>query len=466
MNHLLKLGFLLLLTTFLFGCDCKKNNKHNRPNIILILVDDLGYGDLGYTGCTDFETPNIDKLAKGGIICTNGYASHSFCAPTRAGIMTGRYQHRFEFESNPGSKNSPDLGISEEEFLLPQLLSKAGYRSALVGKWHLGVDSVYHPLIRGFDEFFGFVGGGHDYYTSDKKQTNKHSYQYPIEKNGKQIELRNYLTEEFTDYAVDFITSEQNSPFFLFLSYNAPHAPLQAPEKYIQRVFHIKDEERRIYAAMITALDDGVGKIMHALTENGIENNTLIFFMSDNGGVPRSYPSNKPFQGSKGTVLEGGIHVPYIVYWKGSLQPQTYDKPLMSFDFFSTATATAYVENPRDRIIDSKNLIPYLTGQQKEKPHDFLFWKQSDYQMAVRDERFKLIKIKNRKSYLFNLGNDKSETQDLSEVNEKMTNELNSLMQSWLKEIPESGIYKSSGIAFPQQQQHIDELENTRLYKE
>lgn len=345
--------------------------KENKYNVILILADDLGYGDLGYTGSKDIKTPHIDKLAEGGVVCTNAYSSHSFCAPTRAGLITGRYQHRFGFQNNPGPKR-PELGLPENEIILPKLLKKAGYKSALVGKWHLGVGEHQHPVYKGFDEFYGFTGGGHDYFDCNPDEKNRHSYKAMLEKNGERQDFENYLTEDLTEFGLNFIEKNQNEPFFLYMSYNAPHTPLQAPEKYLERVNGIEDEKRRTYAAMITALDDGVGQIMKKLNELNLEENTLVFFMSDNGGAPFTWPDNQPFNGSKGTILEGGIHVPYLVYWKEKLQPGTYDELVMSFDVYSTATALAGVDNPSDRKIDSKNLVPYLSGENNSKPHDFL----------------------------------------------------------------------------------------------
>ena len=442
---------------------CAKKNvkkKSPLPNIILILADDLGYADLGYTGCKDFKTPNIDRLAHGGIVCANGYASHSFCAPTRAGIVTGRNQHRFGFQENPNKKR-PDLGLPEGQYTLPQLLSKAGYKSALVGKWHLGVNDNFHPLNRGFDEFYGFLSGGHDYLTYNPEDTNKHSYGQPLEHNGELIGVEGYLTDQLTDFGVDFVGRQKDSPYLLFMSYNAPHTPYQAPETYLKRVDTISNDRRRTYAAMVTALDDGVGRLLKTLEENNQLENTLIFFMSDNGGT--AGPSNnKPFRGLKGTLLEGGLHVPYLVYWKGKLQPGSFDKSVVSYDVFATALELAQVEIPTDRIMDGRNLFPYLTGEKEGAPHKRIYWKQADHQWAVRAENKKILSVKGEEPYVFDMSKNIFEQIDISNSNKELTQQLVTDFQEWNKNLPPPK-YGSTGISLKQQSDALEELINTRM---
>ena len=437
-----------------------------RPNVVLILADDLGYADTGYTGCKDFETPNIDRLAENGIVCTNGYASHPFCAPTRAGILTGRNQHRFGFQENPGPKFS-GFGLPETEITLPELLSKAGYQNALVGKWHLGVEEKHHPLNRGFQEFFGFFPGGHDYHSSDPAETDIHSWTHPLEHNGKSVAVEGYLTDQLTDSAVEFIKSEKDSPFFLFMSYNAPHTPLQASEEYLNRVGDIEDSTLRIYAAMIVAMDDGIGKIMATLEQEGLLENTLVFFMSDNGGSPAAPSNNLPFRGVKGTALEGGIHVPYLVYWKGKLAPGTYDKPVVSYDVFSTALAIAGADMPDDRVIDSKNLLPYLSGENKEAPHKHLFWQLADLQWAIRSESDKAINVAGESTYLFDMFTDLGESEDLSSTKPQTVRSLEETFHQWRQDLPEpthksDGIADTPGVASRTQQKALNDLRQTR----
>ncbi|MCF7567266.1 sulfatase-like hydrolase/transferase [Sabulilitoribacter arenilitoris] len=464
-NKIFKLKLRLSISIFLLNISINvfsQNNeaKSEKPNVILILADDLGYKDVGFNGCADFKTPNIDKLAEGGAICTNAYASHSFCAPTRAGIMTGRYQHRFGFQENP-SQRFHNLGLPESEEILPKVLKQAGYTSALVGKWHLGVMKNQHPVHKGFDKFYGFTGGGHHYYQCDPKVNNDHSYTALIEENGKRKSFDNYLTDDLTDYALDFIERNAEQPFFLYLSYNAPHTPLQAPQEYLDRVSNIADKKRRIYAAMITALDDGVGAIMSLLEMLKIEENTLVFFMSDNGGTPGTWSDNKPFSGMKGTVLEGGIHVPYVVYWKGKIQPQIYKHLVMSFDVFSTATELAGISHKTDKKIDSKNLLPYLLNEKKSKPHDFLYWTQGHFQEALRWDDYKFIKIDGQEKFLFNLKNDVGETTNISKKKKGKLKKMNNAFDSWKSEMPETK-HLSTGIAIKLQQEVIDNLRSKK----
>ena len=430
-----------------------------KPNIVLILVDDLGYADTGFTGSKDFKTPNIDKLAYNGIIFTNGYASHAFCGPTRAGIMTGRNQHRFGFQFNPNWKNR--LGLPEDEVTLPELLSEAGYHNVLVGKWHLGLLENHHPLNRGFDEFFGFVNWGHDYFTSDPEDTHLNSGKRPLESNGTLVPVKGYLTDQLTDYAVDFIRQEKESPFFLYMAYNAPHTPLQASEEYLQRVANIEDPIRRVYAAMVIAVDDGVGRITKALEDKGILNNTLIFFMSDNGGAPVAPANNAPFRGMKGTVLEGGIHVPYVVYWNGKLSKGIFEKPVISYDFFATAAAVAGIDLPDDRKIDAKNLLPYVKGEKSGAPHSHLFWQMGDVQWAVRSENKKAINISNEPTYLFDMQNDFRESKDLSHSTPQTLKSLEETFYQWRKELPEP-VLKSHGASSEKQRKALTDLRDTR----
>ena len=451
----------LLCVMAIGASEAKSQSKVKAPaNVILILADDLGYGDLGYTGSKDIKTPHIDRLASTGIVCTNGYASHSFCAPTRAGIMTGRYQHRFGFQNNP-SKQLPNHGLPTDEVILPKVLKQAAYTSALVGKWHLGVHQHQHPLTKGFDEFYGFTAGGHDFFSCDPKQKNDHAYDALIEHNGERKDFEGYLTEDLTRFGMDFMERNQDHPFFLFMSYNAPHTPLQAPEKYLNRMSHIKDKKRRTYAAMISALDDGVGQLMSKLKELNLDENTLVLFMSDNGGAPFSWPDNKPFNGCKGTVLEGGVHVPYIVNWKGQLKPGTYTNLVMSFDIFATATALAGLDNPADRKIDSKNLIPYLKGENKAEPHKVLYWTQGDYQEAARAGDYKLVKIGGKENYLFDLKEDVGETSDVSQQNKKALKKLDKRFKKWKSELPKPEL-KDSGLANDMQRNYVEDIKKTK----
>jgi arylsulfatase A-like enzyme len=331
------------------------------PNVIVIVADDLGYGDVSYNGCPDYTTPNIDALAAGGVKLSNGYATHCFCAPSRAGLMTGRYQQRFGFELQPpGDAANPRQGIPASEMLLPQLLKQDGYRTGMVGKWHLGAHPNLTPLQRGFDEFFGFLAAQSPYYNAS------------VLRGTTKVNESAYLTDAFTREAVSFINRSAGQPFMLYLAYNAPHAPYAVPpQNYVNQVSNIADTQRRTYAAMVKALDAGVGQVVQALAGNGVLSNTLIFFVSDNGAPLNGFTRNTPLRGGKNTVWDGGIHVPFLLYWSGHLAPRTYDSPVSSLDILPTAVAAAGVALPSDRDYDGFNLLPRL-GAPLDRD---LFWR-------------------------------------------------------------------------------------------
>jgi len=345
-----------------------------RPNIIVILADDLGYADVGFNGCKDIPTPNIDSLAKNGVRCSNGYVSHPFCSPTRAGLLTGRYQQRFGHENNPTwLPEDSKVGLPLNQVTVAQVMKDAGYVTGAVGKWHLGAAPCFHPNERGFIEYFGFLGGGHMYFPNSKGGV---EYTVPVLRDKHLMEQREYMTDLLSGEAVSFINRYKNEPFFLYLAYNAVHTPLQAPEKYLNRFTSIADEKRRTYAAMNSAMDDGIGTVLKALRDNGIEENTMIWFFSDNGGpaVAHSPADNGLLRGHKGSVYEGGIRVPFVVQWRGKLsEGKVYDEPVISLDVFATAAAIAGAKVPESHKLDGVNIVPYLAGEMKGKPHNVLY---------------------------------------------------------------------------------------------
>jgi arylsulfatase A-like enzyme len=406
-----------------------------RPNIVVILADDLGYGDVGFNGCPDIPTPNIDSVANNGILCTNGYITHPFCSPSRAALLTGRYQQRFGHENEPErDQTNPRLGLPLEELLLPQMLKPAGYVCGAIGKWHLGYAPNFHPIERGFDEFFGFLGAASDYYNAR------------ILRNKTPLKEPKYLTDAFTREGVSFINRHAAKPFFLYLAYNAVHSPFdQPPQNYIDRVANITDPQRRKYGAMVVALDDGVGQVLQALKANNLLDKTLIFFLSDNGAGERTFRRNLPLRGWKLNVLEGGIRIPFAVQWTGRLPARViYDEPVSSLDIVATAAAVAGVSLPADRVYDGLNVIPYLAGKQVS-PQRTLFWRwfglgedgppgSLDTIWAVRSGPLKLVTERatvGKPPALYNLVNDIGETQDLTATRPGRVDSLKKLYDQW-----------------------------------
>jgi arylsulfatase A-like enzyme len=407
--------------------------------VLVILVDDLGYADVGCYGCKDIPTPHIDALARGGTRCTNGYVSHPFCSPTRAGLLTGRYQQRFGHENNPPYlPDNPRIGLPLDQTTLAGVLKATGYATGAVGKWHLGAHPRFHPRRRGFSEYFGMIGGGHDYFKSDPRSTRE--YLVPLDHNQESVALEGYLTDVLTRKAIDFVERHRAEPFFLYLAYNAPHTPLQAPAKYLERFGKIADEQRRTYAAMVSAVDDGVGQILDKLRELKLDENTLVIFLSDNGGPKMNASRNAPLRAGKGWLYEGGIRVPFIMRWSGRIpQGKTYDEPVTSLDIFPTAVALAGATPPAAIQLDGVNLTPFLTGDQKGTPHEILFWREQDARpylksggaWAVRQGRYKLLKVGDAPEGLYDLAADLGETKDLAADQPERVAQLRKAYRAW-----------------------------------
>jgi arylsulfatase A-like enzyme len=340
-----------------------------RPNILVIVSDDHGYADAGFQGGKDVPTPNLDKLAASGVRCTSGYVSHSFCSPTRAGLLTGRYQARFGHEYNPVyDPLDRTEGLPLDEHLLPQYLQDAGYRTGWVGKWHLGASPEHAPWRRGFDETFGFIGGGHNFtnWTPNERQ-----YSLALTRNGQPIaDVPPHLTRALGDEAAAFVGRNRERPWFLYVAFNAPHTPHQPTAERERQFAHIADPQRRRCLAQISLLDDAVGTVTTALAESGQAARTLVFFFSDNGGPTQQAAVNTPLRGAKGQLYEGGIRVPFLVSWPGQIAAgTTYDLPVSSLDVFATSLAMAGAAMPTDKTHDSVNLVPFLTGKTGGAPH-------------------------------------------------------------------------------------------------
>jgi len=429
-----------------------------KPNIVLIYADDMGWGDVGYHGVKDIVTPNIDALAAGGMQMAQGYVSASVCGPSRCGLLTGVHQQRFGCGANPPEKGWPDnprfplAGLPLSQPILPQYLKKVGYRTGVIGKWHLGIHKTMRPLKRGFDEFYGFLNGAHSYTRSAATFVGNASL-WPIFENDRIVKFDGYLTDVFADKAVDFIRRNKTKPFFLYHAPNAVHAPWEVPEPYLKRVRHIIPENRRLYAAMVLALDDSVGRIMKTLKAEGLADNTIVMFISDNGPPHGQKPINTPgdqmasagpLRGWKGDCYEGGIRVPFVINWPGVLKPGSrYDQPVITLDIMPTLLAHLGMDHSGQGLsFDGTNLLPHLTGKKTARPHDILYWRRdSDY--AIRRGDWKLTWNDGRptgpnRAELFDLAGDPGERHDLIKKRPRIASELQKLFDKWDSRLPDS----------------------------
>ena len=426
----------------LFSCGTSNNKP---PNVIVIISDDQGYADVGFHGSNEIFTPNIDRIAKNGVVFSEGYVSYAVCSPSRAGLITGRYQNRFGYSRNILlAPNDSLMGLPLSEQTLPDVLNNVDYKTKAIGKWHLGAHKSLVPEKRGFDEFFGFLIGGHRYFPDDltlndltEARRQMDGYITKIYDNGKRINTKKYLTEELSDNAVKFIEDNSDNPFFLYLSYNAPHTPLQATTKDLERNKHIDIEKRQTYAAMVSSMDDGIGLILDKLEQKNIFENTIVFFFSDNGGVEwYNFSDNGPLRGIKGDFFEGGIRVPFTMQWPNKIKPGTiYDKPIIALDIFATVASAAKAEKYIKNEIDGVNLIPYLSGNKSGLPHEYLYWKNPDKDIdVIRDDRYKYLRIKNDE-YIFDLKNDISEESNIIDLSKPIYDRLKSQFKLWEKDM-------------------------------
>lgn len=399
----------------------------SKPNILFIVGDDMGYADVGFHGCKDIPTPNLDALAAAGVRFTNGYVSGPYCSPTRAGLLTGRYQTRFGHEFNPGGGGS---GLPLTETTIANRLKEVGYATGLVGKWHLGP----HPQQRGFDEFFGFLGGAHSFFEAGG-----------ILRGTDPVKEMDYTTDAFGREAVAFIDRHKDHPWFLYLAFNAVHTPMHATDERLAKFANITDTKRRTYAAMMLALDDAIGVVRKKLAATGLEQNTLIAFISDNGGptmqgTTTNGSSNDPLRGSKRSTLEGGIRVPFLVAFPGKIKPGVYEQPAIQLDL--TATALTLGGAKTDKV-EGVDLLPFLAGEKSGAPHDALYWRFGQ-QMAIRAGDYKLVrydpmadsgaaKQKNQPkgARLYNLTKDIGEANDLAAAMPDKVKELQAKWDAW-----------------------------------
>ena len=395
----------------------------SKPNIIVLLSDDAGYHEFSMQGSKTIPTPRIDSIAANGVRFTDGYVSGCVCSPSRAGLLTGRYQERFGHEFNIPPAYSESNGLPLAEKTVADALKGAGYRTIALGKWHLGYAPTFHPMERGFTDYYGFLQGSRSY--------------WPLEKGGKLNQLLrdrtpvkpekfDYMTDELGHQACTYIRKHKDQPFFMYLAFNATHAPMHATKEDLAKTGGNK------LAAMTIALDRAVGYVLDELKTDGLLESTLVFFINDNGGAHGH--DNAPLHGHKGSTWEGGIRVPYALQWPGTIpKGQVYTAPVISLDIFATAMACAGVNKAPGKPLDGVNLIPFVTGKQTDRPHETLFWRSSP-QWAVRYLDLKLVRADNTEPQLFDLTTDIGEQHALSAARPADKKKLLKLYEAWDKQ--------------------------------
>ncbi|HZZ44940.1 MAG TPA: sulfatase-like hydrolase/transferase [Tepidisphaeraceae bacterium] len=424
--------FLLSLTTL---SSAQPTSQPSHPNIILILADDLGYADIGVQAVEpDVKTPHIDSIAHDGVRFTTAYVSCPVCSPSRAGILTGRYQERFGHESNPVAAFDQKWGLPLNQTLLSNEFHRINYATGALGKWHEGDTQPYWPLQRGFDEFFGFAGGMHAYFNANR--TAAQDGFNVIRRGNDPVTEKEYLTDAITREALSFIDRHQSQPFFLYVAYNAPHVPQQAPPRYLKRFSDITDPKRKIMLAMLAAEDDGVGDILSKLHDTHLENNTLVIFLSDNGGPTAENASrNAPFRGFKGQVWEGGLRVPFMAKWPGHIPAgKTIDQPVISLDLFPTFLAAAGATPDPKLQLDGVNILPLLEGKPQPNIHPTLYWR-FEPQWAIRDGHYKLETARDHVTRLYDLSKDPTETTDLFTAKPDIAQSLKTKYDKWASQL-------------------------------
>ena len=447
-----------------------------QPNVVLIFADDMGWGDVGYHGYDDILTPNIDRIAREGVQFRQGYVSASVCGPSRAGLITGVYQQRVGAGENGNATGFPNVperfrggGLPTSQSTLAEILRPEGYRCGMVGKWHLGVEEPQRPNSRGFQFFWGFLNGSHSYTEWEPKFAPRKD-KWPIFRNKAMLPAEKdiYLTDMFSDRAVNFIKHKPDSPFFLYLAYNAVHHPWQVPEAYLERTKHLKGgEDRRFFAAMVLAMDDGIGRVLQTLDDEGIADNTLVIFLSDNGtprgqgivhrtkdyslergGTVMSNPG--PHRGFKGDTYEGGTKVPFCMRWPTKIaKGSRYDLPVSALDIVPTVAARLGIDKPlQGHAFDGVDLLPFLNGERGDtRPHDTLYWRR-DNDYAIRQGDWKLTwndASGNMSIKLFNLADDPGEHRDLAAQNPERAQALQDAFDAWDSTLPNNRSWGGPG---------------------
>jgi arylsulfatase A-like enzyme len=444
-----------------------------QPNIIVILADDLGYGDVGVYGSELIETPHIDALAAAGALVTSGYVAAAVCSPSRAGLLTGRYPQRFGYHFNDNVRP----GLPVDQPILASRLKASGYATGIVGKWQLGMDDGRYPLDKGFDEFFGFASRS-VFIDPDAPGVENWSprpipkQRPPIFRGREVVEEREYLTDALTREAVDFIDRQRDRPFFLYLAHYAPHVPLQATAKYLDRYRHISDPGQRVFAAMVSAVDDSVGAVTARLEALDLAEDTLVFFLSDNGCAlyTRGACTNRPLNGGKRYQHEGGVRVPFIVRWPARLAPGTvYDHPVSALDIVPTALAAAGATHA-EVALDGVDVSPYLSGEIEAPPHEQLFWRVGP-NVAVREGNWKLWRVNiagdaarelapgalltdwvapdgsphGQHTLLYDLSDDIGEARNVADRHPAVVERLNGAIERWSAGLPSPSVPSTRG---------------------
>ena len=416
-------GLSLLLVS-----SCSNKEEFSPVNVLVILLDDAGYNDFGFNGSKDLLTPNIDRLAADGVVFTDAHVSASVSGPSRAGILSGRYNQRCGYECNLG--DTLGLGLNEET--IADVFLRNGYNTSCFGKWHQGNAPEYHPNRRGFEYFYGFIAGSRSYFyrpDRDDKPGDIHNLQF----NGKQLNFDGYMTDVLADAAVDYLDKQKDSgrPFMMYLAFNAVHTPMEATKEDMER---FEGHHRQKLAAMTWAVDRGIGKVVDKLKKEDMYENTLIFFLSDNGGAHNNMSSNYPLKGFKGNKYEGGIRVPFFVTFGGKYKG-VCDGLSSSLDIFSTSIAAAGIDKATlKNPIDGVDLMPYMRGEKNGDPHETLFWRK-ERKSAVRMGDYKLINVEGIGKRLYNLKDNLGEDMDLSQSNPELCKEMKDKYKEWEKGI-------------------------------
>jgi len=436
---------LILLSIALIYADTPKCAA-SKPNVVLIVADDLGYGDVSFQGSTQIKTPHIDQLAQSGVHCTQGYVSAPVCSPSRAGLMTGRMQVDFGYDNNLDD-NTPGFdpefaGLPVGEKTIADRLKASGYKTGLIGKWHLGSKPQFYPLKRGFDEFWGFLNGNHNYFPKAKPGEPEPN----LECNFKPPGPVTYITDDIGTECVNFIDRHKSEPFFLYAAFNAPHTPMQATKEDLKLYDFVTDKKRQTYCSMVHRLDVNVGRIVEALKEAGLTTNTIVAFISDNGGpVDHNASLNAPLNGQKGILFEGGMRVPFIVSWPGRLPTGTrFDHAVSSLDFAPTFLTAAGETDFKSAKFDGVNLLPYLAAKSTRTPHDQLLWRFT-ISAAIRDGDWKLIRLPDRLPMLYNLSDDISEQRDVAMDNMERTEAMLKQLGQWDVRLPHPLFLEGAG---------------------